>query len=110
LSTEKPTRKAKTQREAVADHAPWRPVPYELADADALQALMRGDADKGKQMRALNFIINTIAGTYDEPYRPGAEEGSRDTTFALGRAYVGRQIVKLLKLNLSALRRDNNNG
>jgi hypothetical protein len=110
LSTEQARKRAKSQREAVAEHAPWRPVHYELADADALQALMRGDADAGKQQRALNFIINNIAAAYDEPYRPGAEEGSRDTTFALGRAYVGRQIVKLLKLNLSALRRDNNNG
>jgi hypothetical protein len=109
LSTEQPKKTKKTLREAVADHAPWKPVAYELADADALQALMRGDADAHKQRRALNFIIEKIAGTYDEPYRPGAEEGNRDTTFALGRAYVGRQIVKLLKMNLSALRRENGN-
>lgn len=69
---------------------------------------MRGDADAQKQQRALKFIIENLAGTYDEPYRPGAEEGARDTTFAIGRAFVGRQIVKLLKLNLSALRRDAN--
>lgn len=84
-------------------------MSYELADADALQALLRGDADAGKQRRALNFIIEKIAATYDEPYRPGAEDGARDTTFALGRAFVGRQIVKLLKLNLSVLRKENNN-
>lgn len=109
MSTEQ-SRRRKTTREAVADHAPWKPVPYELADADALQSLLRGDADAAKQQRALKFIIESVCGTYDEPYRPGAEDGSRDTTFALGRAFSGRQIVKLLKLNLSVLRRDNNNG
>ncbi len=108
MSPEQPTKRAKTERQAVAEHAPWKPVKYELADAGALQALLRGDATKDQQQRALRFVIENIAATYDEPYRPGSDEGARDTTFALGRAYVGRQIVKLLKLNLSALRRDNN--
>lgn len=107
--SEQPTKRAKTERQAVADHAPWKPVKYELADAGALQALMKGDASKDQQQRALKFVIENIAGAYDEPYRPGGEEGSRDTVFALGRAYVGRQIVKLLKLNLSVLRKENNN-
>lgn len=110
MSTEQARKRAKTQREAVAEHAPWRPVHYELADADALQALMRGDADAGKQQRALKFIIENLCGTYEVSYRPGAEEGRRDTDFAEGRRFPGLQIVKLLKLNLSALRRDNNNG
>lgn len=106
MNTEQPKRR-KTQREAVADHAPWKPVSYHLADANALQALMRGDADETQQRRALDFIINNIAGTYDVSYRPGAEDGRRDTDFAEGRRYVGLQIVKLLKLNLSVLRREN---
>jgi hypothetical protein len=102
---DKPTRRAKTERQALADRAPWKPVAYELADADALQALLRGDADKAKQQRALKFIIENIAGAYDVSYRPG-EEGRRDTDFAEGRRFTGLQIIKFLKLNLSALRRD----
>lgn len=99
--------RAKTDRQALSDRAPWKPVPYELADADALQALMRGDADKVKQQRALAFVIEKICGTYELSYRPG-DEGRRDTDFAEGRRFVGLQLVKFLKLNLSALRRDSN--
>lgn len=101
------TRRSKTDRQAIADRAPWKPVSYELADADAIQALMRGDADAGKQQRALKFIIETICSTYDASYRPG-EDGRRDTDFAEGRRFCGLQIVKFIKLNLSALRRGSN--
>ena len=101
--------RARRSAKAAADaNAPWKPVSYELADADAIQALMRGDADKGKQQRALKFIIENICGAYDVSYRPGGEEGRRDTDFAEGRRFTGLQIIKFLKLNLSALRRENN--
>lgn len=107
MSTEQPRKRAKTERQAVADHAPWKPVAYELADAGSLQALLRGDATKDQQQRALRFVIENIAGTYEVSYRPGLE-GQRDTDFAEGRRFVGLQIVKLLKLNLSVLRRESN--
>lgn len=68
----------------------------------AMQALERGQASHEQQKTALDWIINGAAATYDEPYRPG-EAGRRDTDFALGRAFVGRQIVKLMRLNLAAL-------
>lgn len=106
MSTE-PRKRTKTERQAVADHAPWKPVAYHLADAGALQALLRGDASADQQQRALKYVIEAIAGTYEVSYRPG-EEGRRDTDFAEGRRYVGLQIVKLLKLNLAALRREEN--
>lgn len=110
MSAEQPRKKAKTTREAVSDHAPWKPVSYELADAGSLQALMRGDATKEQQQRALKFVIENICGTYDVSYRPGGEDGRRDTDFAEGRRFPGLQIVKFLKLNLSVLRKENNNG
>jgi hypothetical protein len=81
--------------------SPAIPADYELADADAIQALERGDADEQQQRRALTWIVNQAAGTYQFHYY-GSE---RDTAFALGRAWTGMQIVKLTKLNLSALRR-----
>lgn len=43
-------------------------------------------------------------GYLDEPYRPGDEAGRRDTDFALGKAHVGRQIAKLLNLDLARVR------
>lgn len=80
---------------------PWLPAPYKLPDVGALQALDRGDAEADQQRRALTFIIETICKTYDLSYRPDSE---RDTAFAEGKRYVGTQIVKLLKLNMKALR------
>jgi hypothetical protein len=43
-------------------------------------------------------------GYTDEPYRPGGEDGRRETDFALGKANVGRQIAKLLNLDMSRVR------
>lgn len=97
--------KRKSDRQVLGEHAPWKPVAHELADAGALQALMRGDASPDQQKHALRFVIESVCGTYDLSYRPG-DDGRRDTDFAEGRRFCGLQIVKFLKLNLSSLRRD----
>ena len=68
-----------------------------------MQALERGEATKDQQARALRWVIVAAAATYDMPYRPGAEDGRRDTDFALGRMFVGQQIVKLIRMNLAAI-------
>lgn len=78
---------------------PWIPAPYEADDVLALQALQAGDANERQQKRALAWIIEKAADTYGEPFRSDADGGERDTSFALGRAYVGRQVVKLLNLS-----------
>lgn len=78
---------------------PYDPPEYELADAQAIQALVRGEADAGQQQRALNWIINRAAGTYDADYR----QDGRDHAFVSGRRFVGLQVVKLLKLNTGVL-------
>ncbi len=93
----------KTQRQAIEAHAPWKPPSFEPEDAAALQALAKGTASAAQQKRALAWIIEQGAATYDLAYRPGAQEGDRDTAFALGRVFVGQQIVKLLKLKLGLL-------
>ena len=77
---------------------PWHPPAYEDYDVRALQALAAGNASDRQQQRALQWIIEAAAGTYDMSYRPGGEDGRRDTDFAEGRRFVGLQIVKLLKL------------
>lgn len=86
------------------DASPWKPVAWEPADVAAVQALARGDASADQQKRALDYIINGLAATYDLSYRPGGEDGRRDTDFAEGKRFVGTQIVKALKLNLAAIR------
>lgn len=106
---EQPTAPAprKGPRQAAIDNSPWLPPAYELADVSAMQALARGEASPDQQRRLLKWVVESAAGTYDMSYRPGGEDGRRDTDFAEGRRFVGQQIVKLLRLNLMALRGTN---
>lgn len=90
-------------RQALEDHAPWKPPAYDNAEVAAVQALARGNATADQQKRALDWIINKACATYDFPYRPGGQEGDRDTCMAIGRMFVGQQIVKLLKLKIGLL-------
>lgn len=96
----------KPVRQALADHAPWKPPEYAIADVVAIKALYDGTADKQQQQRALTCIIDILSGRNDMSYRPGGLEGDRDTCFAEGRRYVGQQLVKMVKVNLDKLRRD----
>ena len=82
---------------------PWTPSNYDVVDVQAIQALVRGDATADQQQRALRWIIEQAAGTYDQSFWPGGEDGRRNTDFAEGRRFVGNQIVKLTKLNVSSL-------
>lgn len=96
----------KRPRKPLAESAAWLPVPWELADVSAMQALQSGTADAEQQRRAIDWIIMRAAATYEVAYRP---ESARDTDFMLGRQFVGQQIVKMLKLSVAALRRNEPN-
>ena len=52
----------------------------------------------------MQYIIQVLCATYDMSYRPGGEEGRRDTDFAEGKRSVGNQIVKLLKVKVGQLK------
>lgn len=78
------------------------PVPYDPGDVSAIQACINGVAEGYQQQRAMKWIIENAAGTYDQSFRPGLE-GQRDTDFAEGRRFVGNSIVKLSRLNASKL-------
>lgn len=73
----------------------WHPPPYYLDDIRAIQALASGSASAAEQKRALDWIINVAAQTYDEPFVPGQEDVR---AYMLGRRSVGLAIVKLIKL------------
>lgn len=77
---------------------PWLPAPYEVADIDAMKALAAGTATDFQQRQAVNWIVNIAALTYDEPFRSDADGGERSTSFALGKAHVGRQVMKLVNM------------
>lgn len=86
------------------EREPWKPAEYEQADGFALKALSAGEATPDQQRRALEWIID-YAGTYAMSYRPGGEDGRRDTDFAEGQRSVGLQIVKMITINPAILRR-----
>lgn len=74
--------------------APYLPAPYSEYDVRSVQALAAGVATDGQQKHALKFIVETLSAAYDLPYYPD----DRDTAFACGKQYVGKQIVKMMKL------------
>jgi hypothetical protein len=80
---------------------PHMPAGYELADVSAVQALQEGTATADQQKRALRWMIERAAATYEAHFYPD----ERLTVFALGRAFVGQQLVKMLRLNVSTLRK-----
>lgn len=96
-------RKPKPVEQSLQENAPWKPAPWTDETAGAIQALDKGTAAPHQQKLALDYIINVVSGTYDAHYHAG-QDGQRNTDFALGRAFVGQQLVKLTKLNLTALR------
>lgn len=76
---------------------PWMPPPYDNSDIVAFRALREGRADGYQQMRAMEWIV-FASGTYENPFRPGGADGDRATNFAMGKQFVGQQIVKLMNL------------
>lgn len=89
-----------------------KPIPphfrcdYDVPTVSAIQALVRGDATEQQQKDAVNWIVNVAAGTYNVSF---SEAGDRETAFSEGRRFVGLQIVKLMKLQISALRKATTN-
>jgi hypothetical protein len=77
----------------------FQPPKWEVEDLGALRALERGDALPHQQIRALKFIVEGLAMTFQQSYRPGGLEGDRETAFAEGRRFVGTQIVGLLTID-----------
>ena len=81
----------------------WLPVSdWDLADVTALQALERGEASPDQQKRGLAWIINKACLTYESTYSPVS---SHDGSFAQGRRFSGLQIIKMLKVNATAIAR-----
>ena len=101
----KPRPQPKPLRVVLEEHAPWRAAPYELADATAIKALFAGTANADQQKRGMTWIVRTVSGYHDEAFRPGGIEGERETIYALGKQFVGRQVVKLVNADLTNLRR-----
>lgn len=81
----------------------FKPPPYDASIVTAIQQLERGECGGELQKKALAWIINVAAATYDQSYRPG---DTHETAFAEGKRFVGNTIVKMLKLDPSKIRGD----
>jgi hypothetical protein len=79
----------------------WHPVAYNLKDIRAVQAVAAGSASAAEQKRALDWIVNKAAQTYDEPFVANQDDVR---CYVLGRRSVGLAIVKLLRLKPDAFR------
>lgn len=80
---------------------PRIPTKWDVADAAAIKALVRGEATPDQQKHAINFIITNIAKRDDLSYRPNPY----DTAFAEGMRFVGSQVVKLININLEIFKK-----
>ena len=89
---------------------PWEPPIFSDAELLAIKALEKGAANSGQQIIAIACIIKKISCTYDDTFRPGAEEGGRASTFAQGKAYVGRHILNAIYRPMKASTSGDDNG
>lgn len=94
-------KRAKEMRRAVQAHSPLMPTAYEAADALSIKRVFAGTATMVEQKRAFEWIMRAT-GYVDEPFRPGSND---ETIFALGKAHVGREIAKLLNIDMSIITR-----
>lgn len=78
------------------------PSEIKAHDAIAVQAVANGTADEAQQKHALDWILKKACGLPDWAYR----ESARETDIALGRQFVGQQIVGAIRANVSLLRRN----
>lgn len=84
-----------------------QPAPFELPDVAALQAVYRGQGSEDQQRRAMEWVIKQAANMPGISFRAG---DSHATAFLEGRRFVGAQILSLLGLNLSELKKRTDNG
>ncbi len=93
-----PRPRALTAAEIKARQAPWYPKDYGIGDVAAIKNIAAGTATPEQQRHGMQWIINTLCGTYDQPFRPGGEDGRRDTDLACGMMLVGQQLVKIINV------------
>lgn len=83
------------------------PAVWSDADCYAFKALAAGNASEAQQRRALAWLINDAARTYDVSFSPASD---RETSFAEGRRFVGLQVVKLLNMPAELIKGKPQNG
>ena len=80
------------------------PAAFDEHDAVAIQALAAGKATAEQQRRALKWILEGACALPIWAYC----KDERETNLALGRQFVGQQIVGVMNVKVSILRRKGN--
>lgn len=84
---------------------PWCPIQlrpeFTKAHASLVKQLFAGTLDQEGQRQVVRFLVEDLCGTYDLSYRP---ESERNTVFAEGKRFIGMELVKLSKINLSLIK------
>lgn len=75
--------------------SPLEPASFEDIIVYALHGLADGNASPQQQKKVLEWIINEASRAYVQPYQADSD---RNTAFACGRAFVGQQIIGILKV------------
>ena len=73
---------------------PWLPPDHDESVIYAFRSLVAGVANEGQQKLLVDYL-KYITDLDAMSYRPG-EDGRRDTDFAEGKRFVGRELFKLL--------------
>ena len=96
------------KKQLVQAPIPQGPIaaPFNSNDASAIQSLSAGKANEGQQKHALEWILKHACALPLWPYR----NCQRETDVALGRHFVGQQIMGLVHINLSALKQREERG
>jgi hypothetical protein len=69
----------------------------------AIKALVAGKASEHQQRLFLAWF-NRVSGVNENPYRPGGEDGRRETDFALGKKFVADQFYSLARTEIPTTR------
>ena len=81
----------------------WEPDSKWLAankeNIRALQAVWAGVANEGQQVMALTFIIDDLCGRSSNQFYPS----ERETTFALGKKFIGDHIAGAINAKLGKI-------
>lgn len=82
---------------------PYDLAPHDEFDRGSIVALLKGEADQRQQLRAVDWLLYKACGLRDNQYVPDSD---RDTAFALGKRFVGLELVRVSKAEAKQERTD----
>lgn len=74
-------------------------------EIQAIKALSTGEATEYQQMLALSLICNKLSRAQDNLFIP---ESDRESAFLSGRAFVGQQVLKYIKVPIGHFKFNDN--